>query len=164
MKLEEAVYNNFKVGERITNVEVKERLTKIHKELDIKGRIAATHIKKYFIATIINVPVGDKRKKGYHLISPLSGEAENALTLANIILIENRDEYRELKTKIIGNIMMKCKIGAFISYKDLKVVLQDIYDKYDIKSIACATDVKHFLRVFDTSRNQACGFTLMGVK
>jgi hypothetical protein len=59
---------NYKIGDRVTNKELKATLQSLYDEQGIKEKAKATHITRYYQVKKCKIRIGDKRVDGYEII------------------------------------------------------------------------------------------------
>ena len=59
---------------------------------------------------------------------------------------------------------LKLKLNTFYSFAELKVVFKEVYDKFNIKASAKATDIQSVYNVKNTTRNGVRGFLILSKK
>ena len=62
---------NYKIGDRVTNKELKATLQSLYDEQEIKEKAKATHIARYYKVKKCKIRIGDKRVDGYEIISEI---------------------------------------------------------------------------------------------
>ena len=59
---------NYKIGDRVTNKELKATLQSLYDEQGIKEKAKATHITRYYQVKKCKIRIGDNRVDGYEII------------------------------------------------------------------------------------------------
>ena len=67
-KTGELIFNKFKIGDKLSNTEIKERLKKLYEKHNIKSTPKATDLQIVFEVKKIKIPIGNKRVDGYELL------------------------------------------------------------------------------------------------
>jgi len=67
-KTGELIFNKFKIGDKLSNAEIKERLKKLYEKHNIKSTPKATDLQIVFEVKKIKIPIGNKRVDGYELL------------------------------------------------------------------------------------------------
>ena len=67
-KTGELIFNKFKIGDKLSNTEIKERLKKLYEKHNINSTPKATDLQIVFEVKKIKIPIGNKRVDGYELL------------------------------------------------------------------------------------------------
>lgn len=71
-ELSDKIYSEFKVGDRLSKKEIKEKLTRVGKDSGIFNVIKATDLARWFEIKEVNVYFGKNRVKGFQILSKKS--------------------------------------------------------------------------------------------
>ncbi|HMT02788.1 MAG TPA: hypothetical protein PKD00_05680, partial [Burkholderiales bacterium] len=63
------------------------------------------------------------------------------------------DNYKPISTNLLKDIQNIFKVNSYYNNTNTKKLLQEVYDKYNIKKVAKATDIKKYFNVTLTKQN-----------